>query len=210
MYLSKVILDIRHPSARQALSDANDMHRNLMAGFVMDSDLEMPRAEKSVLYRVIEKRDQIYLLVSSNEKPNPAELAKRGLNTDETMIRDVSSLREKLSAGRLLRFELLASPCKKLGGEANGRRFFLQTAEERLNWLKRKGEQGGFEVLFADETGARVDVVGRREGKQVKNSAVLFSGLLRITDAEAFWASYTCGIGPGKAYGLGMLTIAKS
>ena len=43
----------------------------------------------------------------------------------------------------------------------------------------------------------------------VGGSRVLFSGLLKITDADAFWKSYTCGIGPGKAYGLGMLTVAN-
>ena len=43
----------------------------------------------------------------------------------------------------------------------------------------------------------------------VKNSGILFSGVLRITDSDAFWQSYILGIGPGKAYGLGMLNVAN-
>ena len=208
MYLSKIILDLRHPSVRQALRDVNDMHRNLMAGFA-NADSETPRADMQVLYRVIERRDQIYLLVSSDEKPNAAALSARGFRTDDSMMRDISSLRGVFAAGKVLRFELLASPCRKIGGDGNGRRDFLAEAEERAAWLRRKGEAGGFEVLFADEISGRIDLRGHRGGSEVKNSAVLFSGMLKITDADAFWKSYTQGIGPGKAYGLGMMNVAN-
>ncbi len=209
MYLCKIILELRHPSVRQALSDANDMHRNLMAGYPSLSGRETPRADCSILYRIIEANDQLYLLVSSSQKPDIPALRLRGYNTDETLIRDVSKLKNVLSTGKQFRFELLASPCKKLKGGNNSRRFFLTTAEERLTWLKRKGESGGFDVLFAQEDAEPVTVRGQRNHTEVKNKAVLFKGLLRITDSDAFWHSYTCGIGPGKAYGLGMLTIAK-
>lgn len=209
MYLSKIVLDIRHPSVRQALRDVNDMHRNLMSGFAMGTGGETPRADMQVLFRVIERRDQIYLLVSSDEKPDATALAARGFHTDDAMIRDVSALRRVFVPGKVLRFELLASPCRKAGGEGNSKRFFLETPDERLAWLRRKGEQGGFDVLYADELGGRIDIRGRRGDAEVKNSAVLFSGMLKIVDGDAFWQSYARGVGPGKAYGLGMLNVAN-
>ena len=209
MYLSKVVLDLRHPSVRQALRDVNDMHRNLMAGFSMNGGKDTPRADMQVLYRVFEQRERVYLLVSSTEKPNAEALAKRGFRTDDTMIRDVSALRGAFMAGRTLRFELLASPCRKVSGDGNSRRFFLTEPEERAAWLQRKGETGGFEVLSVYESSNRIDLLGHRDGADVKNSAVLFSGVLKITDEDAFWMSYTQGIGPGKAYGLGMLNVAN-
>ena len=209
MYLSKIVLDIRHPSVRQALRDVNDMHRNLMSGFSMGTGRKTPRADMQVLFRVIERRDQIYLLVSSEEKPDVIALAARGFYTDDTMIRDVSALRGVFVPGKVLRFELLASPCRKAGGEGNSKRFFLETPDERLAWLRRKGAQGGFEVLYADEQSRRIDICGRRGDAEVKNSAVLFSGMLRIADGDAFWQSYAHGIGPGKAYGPGMLNVAN-
>ena len=209
MYLSKIVLDLRHPSVRQALRDVNDMHRNLMAGFSMNGGKETPRADMQVLYRLFEQRDRVYLLVSSAEKPNAEALARRGFRTDDTMIRDVSALRGAFTDGRTLRFELLASPCRKVGGEGNSRRVFLTEPEERAAWLQRKGETGGFEVLSVYESSSRIDFLGHRDGADVKNSAVLFSGILKIADEEAFWKSYTQGIGPGKAYGLGMLNVAN-
>lgn len=211
MYLSKIILDIRHPSVRQALRDANDMHRNLMSGFDIQSGDGTARANGQVLYRLFSKRDQIYLLVSSREKPDPKKLAVRGFYTDTTLIRDVSPLKKTFKMGMCFRFEVLVSPCKKEGGEQkNSKRIYLNTPEARIEWLSRKAKQGGFEILYADEMGKRVDVQGRRGNMMVKNSGVVFSGMLRITDADAFWESYTRGIGPGKAYGMGMLNLSKA
>ena len=39
--------------------------------------------------------------------------------------------------------------------------------------------------------------------------AVRFSGVLEITDAERFRDGYLRGVGPEKAYGLGMLMLRK-
>lgn len=210
MYLSRIELDIRHPSVRQALRDVNDLHRNLMSGFGMDLSSFMARAEKQVLFRLIARRDALYLLVTSAEKPDVQALKARGFYTDEMKIRDVSGLKAVLIPGKLLRFELLASPCKKVGGEGkNSRRFFLEHSEERAEWLERKGQRGGFRIIRLEEIGNRTDIYGHRQGAEVKNSAMFFSGILCITDQEAFWQSYTKGIGPGKAYGLGMLTLGR-
>lgn len=211
MYLSKIDLDIRHPSVRQALRDVNDLHRNLMSGFGMTTSGNMARAEKDILFRLYTRRDAIYLLVTSAEKPDAKALEKRGFYTDETRIRDISKLKELLISGRSLRFELLASPCKKVRGEGeNSRRFFLEHPEERAEWLNRRGQQGGFQIIRLEELGNRIDIYGHRQGVEIKNSAVLFCGILCISDQENFWQSYTRGIGPGKAYGLGMLSLGRA
>ena len=211
MYLSKIDLDIRHPSVRQALRDVNDLHRNLMSGFGMIPSSSMARAEKDILFRLYTRRDAIYLLVTSAEKPDAKTLEKRGFYTDEARIRDISKLKELLISGRTLRFELLASPCKKVRGDGeNSRRFFLEHPEERAEWLNRKGQQGGFQIIRLEELGNRIDIYGHRQGVEIKNSAVLFSGILCISDQETFWQSYTRGIGPGKAYGLGMLSLGRA
>ena len=70
MYLSKVMLDMHHPSVRQALRDINDMHRNIMAGFAMEAGLDAPRAEMRILYRIIETKKDICLLVRSENRPD--------------------------------------------------------------------------------------------------------------------------------------------
>ena len=45
-------------------------------------------------------------------------------------------------------------------------------------------------------------------GNRVMLHAVTFEGRLRVTDAERFRQTLTDGLGHGKAYGMGMLTVA--
>ena len=53
MFLTCAAIDRRHPSARQALSDCCDMHRNVMRLFAPEDHM---RAEACVLFRVLEER----------------------------------------------------------------------------------------------------------------------------------------------------------
>jgi CRISPR system Cascade subunit CasE len=89
----------------------------------------------------------------------------------------------------------------------------LRREEDQLGWLRRKGEQGGFEVLGVRVQGQEKEQGRRRrhggEESSLTLAAVLFDGHLRITDAEKFFHySLRRGLGPGKAYGLGLLSLA--
>lgn len=51
---------------------------------------------------------------------------------------------------------------------------------------------------------------GRRESGRLTFGAVLFEGRLRVTNAERFRQALLDGIGPAKAYGFGLLSIAPA
>ena len=40
--------------------------------------------------------------------------------------------------------------------------------------------------------------------------AVLFDGLLEVTDADAFRNTLAAGVGPGKGFGFGLLSVAPA
>lgn len=162
-----------------------------------------------------------YLLSEANE-PNPA-------------FKDVTESFRSLQDGQVFYFRLRANPTKRIkkarGGdvELEGKRVGLLREEEQVEWLARKGRErekgkrGGFELLghhIEGESGEglvvpRVNVT--REGKvsgkrkdsvhKTTHLAVRFDGLLRITDADAFRETLARGIGPGKAFGFGLLSI---
>ncbi len=50
----------------------------------------------------------------------------------------------------------------------------------------------------------------KEDGQSHKTThlAVRFDGLLRVTDADDFRETLVCGIGPGKAFGFGLLSVA--
>lgn len=198
MYLSQLKMDLLHPSIRQALKDRQDMHRNLSQAF-----------HGNFLYRLTESSKQPGLLILSETEPNPEELQKRGYLLQG--IQDVNALGEKYQNGSILRFNLLAVPSKKKKeeGRENSRRVYLSSTESRLEWLKRQGEKYGFDLLEAHEPSIEQTINISRKSGSFKITAMEFTGVLKITDYPLFWRSWEKGIGPEKAYGLGLMLLSK-
>lgn len=210
MYLSRIRLDIGHSGVRHALRDCNELHRDLMSAFPQTQTEQAARQSEHLLFRLIECRSEISLLMVSDSMPDMARLSQRGYILTPENVRDISALHDIFCEGLCLRFELLASPCKKVGFEGtNSRRVFLKTEKERAEWLTRQGGKYGFSICDMQEDAQQVSVEGNKKGMRIRYEAVRFTGILEITDAEAFWYAYRQGIGPGKAYGLGMLTVAR-
>ena len=205
MFLTCAPINRQNPSAWQALADCCDMHRNVMRLFA-----EAPNAssEVQILYRVLEERAQPYLYLMSSVQPalNEASWLFRGQNARQ---RDLTPLLARFAPGAAFGFDLLAYPCKKVDvGRANSVRTFLTTPEERRAWLVRQGEKNGF-ALRALREDEPADMRGKRRTGLVQIRSVRFSGVLEITDAERFRDGYLRGVGPEKAYGLGMLMLRK-
>lgn len=205
MYRSQLKLDILDPSVQRALHDANDMHRNLMKAFD-DIPSDSPRAEHALLYALMDHEGRPALYVLSASRPDWSRV--RGVEPISAPM-DISALQEKLEIGDVYRFRLFASPTKKVSREGKlSARVFLRTEEERREWMLRRAESAGFELLFLSEL-KQTRVCGSKKGTSINYTGVLFTGALRITDKEAFWQAYSLGIGPGKSYGLGLLLISR-
>ena len=122
---------------------------------------------------------------------------------------------------QVLRFRLRANPTKKIetksgpdGRRQNGRRVDLRTETQQLEWLSRRAEQAGF-GLIPVYPGSNVPEVrvgaGERllgKGRQLTLVSVLFEGLVEVTDPDRFRCAIADGIGPGKAFGCGLMSIA--
>lgn len=154
-------------------------------------------------------------------------------------FKNVAAAYQKLRDGQVLAFRLRGNPTKRIGKDAEhsgaltGKRVGLLREDEQIAWLTRRGHErekgrpGGFELLSAESTDVLGEtrwvprVAARSEGKQegrkraggsphtTTHMAVVFDGLLRVTDAEAFRETLARGIGSAKAYGFGLLSIAN-
>lgn len=98
------------------------------------------------------------------------------------------------------------------------RRVSLQTEEARVGWLVRKGKDCGFTITDVQvKTGVpnlTTSIIGkinayREKGKPPMTfGAVTFDGVLEVTDGDRFRDTLVKGIGTGKAYGFGLLSVA--
>lgn len=201
MYLIRIDMDRSQRLIRNAMTDCQKMHRLLMGLF------DAPRQEAKVLYRMKEQgmRIAVYLYAAI---PVIEERLLPGMTLAGQ--RDVSGWLSSLQDGRCLRFDLVVMPFKKVENSAkNSQRRVLRMPEERMVWLKRKAEQNGFRILDALEQG-NMSFYGEHteNGGAMYWDSYHYTGMLEIVDQTAFQAAVENGIGPGKAYGLGMLLLA--
>jgi CRISPR system Cascade subunit CasE len=227
MILSRLVLNPRSREVIRDLGDCQAMHRTILSAFRQASG--PARAEFGVLFRMEYPRAGMpTLLVQARERPDWSKLPPSYLAKTHD-AKDVSEAYASIDAGATLRFRLRANPTRRIdtksgpnGERRNGRRVELKTEAEQLEWLGRKGAAHGFEVLSVRASGdvpnVRVSDEGKSRGfrssgvRQAKNpmtfASVLFEGVLRVTDAEAFRLALERGIGSAKAYGFGLLSVA--
>ena len=187
------------------------LHQLVMKGFPDGVD----RQTGNVLHRLEGGNDQPVLLVQSTTEPswhtiNPNLL----LATDpfdpypNPAVRELGEL--GLENGRIFRFRLRANPTiRKSSGKGNkpGPRVPLVKEETQREWLDRKAQQCGFHLIEAQ---INPEGVQKDYRKKLTIYTILVNGYLQITDSEKFHHALTQGIGPGKAFGCGLLSLAPA
>jgi CRISPR system Cascade subunit CasE len=232
MYLSRIALNPRSRAVRRDLADCHQMHRTIMSVFPQSPGTS-PRSALKVLYRIESgpRGGAPWVLVQSAVEPQWSRLPA-GYLDDGTggcpnqEVKAITASYGRLHPGMRLRFRLLANPTRKVdtrsgpnGQRRHGRRVELRGDQAHLDWLTRKGERHGFELTRVQAAPSVLNalassgqkMVGQRteagRGPHVTVATVLFEGELRITDVDAFRQGLCEGIGPGKAYGCGLLSI---
>lgn len=210
MYLSHLLLDRRNPSVIQSLRNCHDMHRTIMKAFPQDGSVNA-REDFGVLYRLMEQERTLTLYVMSEAAPTWDNIRHNGFS--EIGCKDISRLPDVFREGRRFAFDLLAQPFKKVSREgANSRRETLKTPEERQAWMERKAKDNGFRLEWVREEGknAMSGKHSEEKGGTLFIDAIRYRGVLIVEDQSKFTRAFVRGIGPGKAYGLGLLMLKRA
>lgn len=225
MYLSRLTLNPRNAQVRAELAHPYQMHRTLSRAFPPDTFHRARSADDTagLLFRVDETpRDNIItVLVQSQIAPDWTYLNDaRDARGHTYLLRPPESkpFDVKFVAGQRLAFRLRANPTKRLGksaGERQGNRVGIYDEKEQLAWLQRKAEQGGFRLIRVIVS--RAEYIENRQAIQrehqthdLKLFAVQFDGILQVVDPERLRATLGQGIGSGKAFGFGLLSLAPA
>ena len=131
-------------------------------------------------------------------------------------VRSLEAQRAALRPGGRFAFRLRANTTKKVdtmtgsdGVRRHGRRVPVRGDEERLRWFARHAEAAGFVVEGRDIRITEIAASGGRGGKSVTVGGALFEGILVVDNVDRFVRALESGIGPAKAYGFGLLSIAR-
>ncbi len=143
----------------------------------------------------------------------------------------VKQYEPSFKAGDRLRFRLLANPTKRISNRpaANvegksenvdsekpklGKRVPIRN-DELMDWISRKAMQSGFDIE-RDKTDIQTGFVQVSKsnktdpapnGKGAKLRSVRFDGVLTVLDEELFNSAIANGIGSGKSFGFGLLSV---
>jgi CRISPR system Cascade subunit CasE len=174
-----------------------------------------PSAEREFLFRV----EQIQQGVGSNvllQSPLPPQ------NAEQTPI--VLAQREyelHLTEGQRFRFRLRANPIKTIKDSSKGTvekngKIFTKTVrvpliheDQQQAWLERKLQgMAQLETLILQPEPVTY-FRKAKENRSGKIQTVLFDGVLMVTNATEFNLQVVKGIGAAKAFGCGLISIAR-
>ena len=204
LFFSRIVLNAKHPQARSEAEHPYELHRTICKAFSKPD-------EARILFRTDGDRPgEVHVIVQSLIAPDWSRLDPKEdylKQIDEPKLVELGALRPGLP----LRFRLRCRPSKRIGETGHpdeGKRKSLKTKEEIFEWLRRKAEENGFEVT--DVAFDRVYWFESKEGKDQKPlGAVQFDGVLIVTDPDKLREAVRNGIGPQKAYGFGLLSLAR-
>jgi len=208
--LTRIRLNRHNPTARRDLADAFTLHKTLMR-LVPDSLGPSPRQQAGLLFRLDHDYDDPTLLIQTAAPPDLTRLPA-GYGTAQT--RDLTRLLNNLTPGHLIRYRItanatvsrLAPEDRYPGSKKRGTITPLYGEQALAWWHRRAADDAGLHLQTAEATPARP---ARRSGKPI-HVLTRFDGTATITHPHLLLTALTEGIGRGKPYGAGLLTLAPA
>lgn len=205
MYLSRAELDPTRRETMVALISPQKFHGAVENAF--------PGARRRRLWRLDQLGEKLYLLLLSEERPDLTALCAQFGTGAPPETRPYDSLLERVTAGSCWQFRLTANPTrsKKDSADHTARGIlkpcYLEVEQEE--WLWAQAAKHGFAVSEGSFAVTRKQTYHFKKNgtRPVTLLAVTYEGILQVTDPEAFKALLCEGVGRGKAYGLGLMTI---
>lgn len=164
---------------------------------------ENPRAAANLLWRTDQQGENAYLTIQADGREANLDQFERVEGVSE--VSHASDVLERLGleAGDHLRFQVRANATKSIAK----RRVPITDDEEAAAWFARCGD-GAFEV--ADFMAEVMDpVLVERPGGSLRFGVLDLRGVVQVTDAAGMETLLRTGIGRGKAFGLGLLQVAR-
>ena len=209
MYLTRMELDVSKRDTRKALLSPSMFHGAIESAF--------PGERERRLWRVDEFQGRYYLLLLSDQMPDLSGMAAQfGMKGSRQpwQTKSYATLLGRIRPGSVWQFRLAANPTKSVKSSEPGRRGRVCahiTPEYQLKWLLDRCEAHGFSVTPEEVTVTKSQWQRFYKGDQYKKPvsllSVTFEGILTVTDETRFRQTLVEGVGRGKAFGLGLLTV---
>jgi CRISPR system Cascade subunit CasE len=206
MYLSRVSLDLHKRTTMIALANPQQFHGAVEQAF--------PGERRRRLWRLDPLGEKLYLMILSEDMPDLSGIEDQFGSGEPGETKSYDPLLERILPGSVWHFRLAANPTtskmSSLGSLERGKVQAHITPEFQEKWLQTRAEKHGFSLKNLQVTGSRwLRFQKGHRGRPVTLLSVVYEGVLEVTDPDLFRQVLKEGIGRGKAYGQGLLTVMK-
>jgi len=201
MYLSKIMV------SGAACRNPYEIHRALWKLFPEDAE-----ASRDFLFRVRQSdRSRAEILMQSMREPEISSKATQILACREYPL--------SLKAGQRLRFLLVANPIKTISDElgrtnADGDlkkcRVPLVREDDQRGWIERKLLNAASLESITIDPAFPLRFRKGKEDRAGKIQPASFQGILKVEEPVSMMELIRNGIGPAKAFGCGLLSLARA
>jgi CRISPR system Cascade subunit CasE len=202
MYLTQLSLNRLERKTMKMLTDVYKLHQTILQGFSAYQNCDR------VLFRVEpeERNALVSVLIQSTLEPDWNLLKETNQGVISIKTKEFSP---QLLAGDVLRFRLRANPtvCRE------GKRYGLIRDGSLREWLTKKEDKIGavfIDIISMDEGYINGIKNNGQSRHRVNLKVARFEGMVRVINPEIFDRTLKDGIGPAKAFGCGLLSLART
>lgn len=215
MFVTQFEINGARRDSRKLLSSPQSMHASVQQAFPSQDPARSGKGR--VLWRLDPSGPRWLLYIVSPTEPDLTHLVEQAGWPERGhgwVTRAYDPFLRTLRVGQHWAFRLAANPTRS--GRKNPtsptQRFGQVTSEQQQEWLLKRATGAGF--TFPDSQDPPVIVHNRsvkrfrRGSQQVTLTTAVYDGILRIVDVDEMRTTMIAGLGPAKAYGCGLLTLA--
>ncbi|MGW0969887.1 type I-E CRISPR-associated protein Cas6/Cse3/CasE [Streptomyces sp. NPDC002516] len=208
-----VIAQIRlNPHSRDVqrdLRDATQMHRTVMRT-VPDNLGDSPRRQAGLLYRLEESDTSTTLLVQGNSL-DPARLPASYGNAE---VKSLEPMFTALRKGLAVRYRIVLNPAKRerlpLEEKNKHGKIIPLAGADADQWWFRRAADAGLQLHVMTPTSIEPVRARDKQPHAMRHSLIRYDGTATVTDPTALTEAVLTGIGRGKPYGAGLLSLAPA
>lgn len=215
MILTRTCLNARRAGARKLLGSPRAMHAAVLSGFPPGIN------EVRVLWRVDAPGTPApTLYIVSSAAPDLTHLDEQAGWPNLRMAESASydGFLDRLASGQVWGFRVKANPTHRVSRDGRSQVMAHVTVAQQTGWLLSRQEALGVCFNRTPEGGEvdpsfvlvnRAVETFRRDDATVTLGTATFQGLLTVTAPDRLRTALTSGVGRGKAYGCGLMTLAR-
>lgn len=200
-WLVRIKPDLRNRTANNDLRDIVAVHRRVMT-LVPDGLGPAPRRHAGVLFRIDQSETGPVVLVQTAVQPDLSRLPERFGTVD---TREIGPLLKAIRPGLRVHYRIAANTSKRAQHGADAGKVVPLTGHDVQAWWTTRATSHGLS-LEQVHTNPQPAMIGR--SKAVRHAVTRFDGTAVVSDVDLVRAALLAGIGRGKSFGCGLLSLA--